>query len=114
MKIKTILLALTILFAMAANGQTKNDAEIKIKTSAECDMCKKRIESNLKYEKGVKFCSLDVASKVLTVTYNPEKTSAENIKLAINKLGYDADNIAADSAAYTKLPDCCKKGAHQE
>lgn len=144
MKIKTLLLVLAILFAGAVNAQTKKEAEmpsnqrtskdsinngipsgnnlknrktseeIKIKTSAECDMCKKRIESNLKYEKGIKFCTLDVPSKVLTVTYNPEKTSSEKIKQAVSKLGYDADDMVADSVTYTKLPECCKKGAHQE
>ena len=114
MKIKTFLIALTILFAGIVNAQTKKTEEIKIKTSAECDMCKKKIESTLIYEKGVKFCKLDVDSKILTVTYNAEKTSPEKIKLAVGKIGYDADDVKADSTAYEKLPECCKKGAHQE
>ena len=103
-----------LLLSTTVFAQTKKTTEIKIKTSAECDMCKKRIESNLIYEKGIKFCKLDVDSKVLTVTYNAEKTSPEKIKQAVSKIGYDADDVKADSTAYEKLPECCKKGAHQE
>jgi periplasmic mercuric ion binding protein len=111
---KTKLILLLILFVANAQvfSQNKKTAEIKILTSAECDKCKKKIESNLVYEKGVKFCNLDVASKVLLVKYNSEKTSPEKIKLAVSKLGYDADEIKADSTAYSTLPACCKKGGN--
>ena len=44
---------------------------------------------------------------------NTDKTSPEEIKEAISKLGYDADEVKADSAAYNKLPSCCKVGAHE-
>lgn len=114
MKIKNILLLAMLLVSNLLFAQSKKEAQVKIKTSAECDMCKKRIESNLIYEKGVKFCKMDIDSKVLTVTYNPEKTSPEKIKQAVGKIGYDADDVKADSITYNKLPECCKKGAHQE
>ena len=110
---KIIIMALVILSNMAF-AQSKKTAEIKIQTSAECDMCKKSIESGLAYEKGIKFSKLDVPTKVLTVTYNTDKTSPEKIKEAVSKLGYDADEVKADSAAYDKLPSCCKVGAHEE
>ncbi len=108
---KIIVLALVILSNIAF-AQTKKTAEIKIQTSAECDMCKKRIESGMAYEKGIKFTKLDVPSKVLTVKYNTDKTSPEKIKQEISKLGYDADEVKADSIAYAKLPSCCKSGGH--
>lgn len=110
MKTKIILILLLFISNAEVFSQNKKTAEIKIQTSAECDQCKKKIESNLVYEKGVKFCSLDVPSKVLVVKYNSEKTSPEKIKLALSKLGYDADEIKADSSAYSNLPACCKKG----
>jgi hypothetical protein len=106
-------LLLLILFMAWFSGMafSQKKVTVKIKTSAECDMCKTRLESNLIYEKGVKFCKLDVPSKVLSITYNSEKTNLENLKKSISMLGYDADELAADTAAYNKLPECCKKNA---
>jgi len=86
-------------------------AEVKIKTSAVCDMCKKTIEHDLLFEKRIKKAELDLDSKVVTVVYNAKKTDEQKIRIAIAKIGYDADALVADSTAYLKLPDCCKKDA---
>jgi copper chaperone CopZ len=100
-----------ILFmALDTIAQSKKNEVVKIKTSAECDQCKKRLESNLIYVKGVKFAKLDVPSKILTVTFNAEKTNVDKIRSEISLLGYDADAVKADSLQYEKLPACCKKG----
>jgi periplasmic mercuric ion binding protein len=111
--IKKISVAVILLMTMVNNplsAQEATTAEIKIKTSAVCNMCKETIERNLAFEKGIKKSTLDVNSKILTVTYNPEKITPENIRLAISKIGYDADDVAANPKAYKKLDDCCKKG----
>ena len=89
--------------------QGKKTETLKVKTSAVCDMCKDRIEKGLAYEKGVKKSELDVKTKILTITYDPGKTSPDELRKAVSKLGYDADNLPADKAAYAKLPACCKK-----
>ncbi|MES2836083.1 MAG: heavy metal-associated domain-containing protein [Bacteroidota bacterium] len=104
----------TLSFSVAALAQKKSGNEtIKIKTSAECDMCKERIEKVMAYEKGVKKSTLDVESKILTVVFNPKKTSIEQIRKVISDTGYDADDVPANNKAYDKLPECCKKGAHK-
>lgn len=82
--------------------------EIKIKTSAQCDMCKEKLEHHMKFEKGVKTVSLDMETKELIVSFNPKKTDAEKLRTAVTKLGYSADNMAADKQAFDKLADCCK------
>jgi copper chaperone CopZ len=92
-----------------AQGEVK---EVKIKTSAQCDMCKKRIEKAIGLEKGVKSAVLDVDSKVLTVAYRPDKTDTRKLQQAVQNVGYDADALPADPKAYKKLPDCCQKGGH--
>ena len=81
---------------------------IKIKTSAECEMCKERIEKEVSLMKGVKKAELDVATKILTVEYNSKKTSAEKIKKAISNIGYDADEVKANNRATKNLPHCCQ------
>jgi copper chaperone CopZ len=110
LKIIIILMLLTVI----VRAQTDT---IQIHTSAICNMCKKTIENDMSFEKGVKKATLDVDSKILTVVYNPEKTNAEKIRITVTKSGYDADSLKADEKAFRRLPDCCKgpdHGIHQE
>lgn len=102
----TILFLGCVITATAADDKEK---EVKIKTSAICEMCKERIERNLAFEKGIKESNLDLKDKVVTVRYNPKKTDVNKIKANISKTGYDADEVTADEKGYAKLPSCCKK-----
>ena len=102
--------AMFVFISLSVKSQDNSKlAEIKIKTSAICDMCKETLESNLVFEKGIKKSELDVKTALITVTYNPQKTNSDKIRTAITKLGYDADDIPADKKAYEKLSSCCKK-----
>jgi mercuric ion binding protein len=83
---------------------------IRILTSSQCDMCKDILEKAMAYEKGVKSSELNVDTQIFTVTFNPKKTNSLKIKQAINKSGYDADDMVADERGYNNLPACCKKG----
>ncbi len=108
---KTLAMAILVLFlSQTSFSQTVKKSEVvKIKTSAQCGMCKDRIEQNIAYAKGVTDVVLDDNTKVVSITYKPAKTNPDNLRLAISKLGYDADNVKADPKAYKALPPCCKK-----
>ncbi len=112
-KLNIIAITFLLLFGMtlAGNAQTNKVETIKIKTSAVCGSCKTRIENGLSNEKGIKEISLDLDTKIVTVKYLTAKTNPDEIRLAISKLGYDADDVKADKAAYDKLPACCKLDA---
>jgi periplasmic mercuric ion binding protein len=115
---KTIQILIFVMSAMMlagnANAQaTAKSADLKIKSSVVCGQCKDRVESGLVYEKGVKEVSVDLKTKEVTVKYNPSKTTPDEIRTALSKIGYDADNVKADPKAYEKLPACCKKDAAQ-
>ncbi|ALI97869.1 heavy-metal-associated domain-containing protein [Rufibacter tibetensis] len=111
LKIWLFSLVLTGLATVGFAQGGKKGEEVKIKTSAVCGMCKATLEKGLAYEKGVNKATLDVESKILTVSYNGEKTSLDKIKKAVNELGYDADNSPAAPRAYDRLDACCKKDA---
>ncbi len=114
MKNKVTCILLGLLFITAIGFAQKN-TQVKIKTTAECDMCKKSIESTLYKLKGVKKVKVDLTSKETFVIYNPKKITVEEIKKAIVAAGYDADDMKANVKAYKALPECCKKGEpHQE
>lgn len=99
-----------LVFTLSVKAQSDT---LRILTSAECNTCKKTLEKEMSYVKGVKAVTLEVESKVLTVIYNATKTDPARIREAVAKVGYDADSIPADKKAYDRLPECCRKGGHQ-
>lgn len=113
---KKILSAVVVisLFIASATFAQKSTEEIKIKTSAQCEMCKERIERAMAYEKGVVSSDLNLEDKVLTVAFKPGKTTPEKIRKAVNAVGYDADETLAEPKAYAELPACCKKPDHPD
>jgi len=96
-----------ILFFVSTATFAQSDT-LMVQTSAECTTCKKKLEKEMPYEKGVKAVELNLDNKVLMVVYNKEKTNPELIRNAIAKLGYSADSIPANKKAYDRLPSCCK------
>jgi mercuric ion binding protein len=82
--------------------------QIAIKTSVVCEMCTKNIEKALSY-KGIEKLNVDLKTKIVTVSFDPQQTNPEQIRSAISKAGYDADDQKANPKAYKKLKKCCKK-----
>ena len=111
----TFLILFFILFSFSASAQSKKNQKAVIKTVFYCDHCKecetcgKNFQENLYKIKGLKMYDLDEKKMTITVYYNGTKTNLQTIKTAISKLGFDADEIKADLAAYEKLDNCCKK-----
>ncbi len=85
---------------------------VEIKTSSVCGMCKETIEKQMAFTKGVTAADLDVKTSILTVSYKAKKTTVEEIRKAINAVGYDADDSPATEEAYDNLHECCKKDSH--
>ena len=92
-----------------AQANSPENDTIFIQTSAICGQCKERLEHNISFEKGVTFVELDDETKVLTIVYKTGKNDKEKLKIAVTKVGYDADDLVAEPKAYNRLPDCCKK-----
>ncbi|MFP9100199.1 heavy-metal-associated domain-containing protein [Flavobacterium sp. RHBU_24] len=115
--LKTLFIGVTmLLFAGTAYAQqAKTIQTATIKTAIYCDHCKacetcgKKFNSTLLREKGIQMVVLDEKAMTIKVTYNSKKTDLAAIKQAISKLGYDADDVKAETVAYNGLDDCCKK-----
>jgi copper chaperone CopZ len=104
----TFLLLLLPVFLFAQTEKKKTEI-VYIQTSAICDECKSTIEHAVKGLKGVKKANVNLTDKKVMVEFKTGKVSVSEIKVAISKAGYDADEVKADPAAYTDLPMCCKK-----
>ncbi len=112
---KNALLVVLALFSLTLSAQNSKNEKAVIQTTIFCEHCKvcetcgKNFQDNLYKIAGLKMYELDEKAMTLTVYYNGKKTNLNEIKTAITKLGYDADDIKADKDAYEKLDDCCKK-----
>lgn len=111
--IKNLSATLVLMVGIITVGYTQT-AEIIIQTTAQCGECKEIIEKALMAEKGVRFAELDVKSKQAKVVYNTNKTTPEKLRNAIAMVGYDADEVVADSAAVLRLNPCCTKDGHRD
>ena len=93
-------------FTFNANAQTA-PVKAEYKVSGNCGMCEKTIEKAAKM-KGVTSADWNVDSKILSVTYNSKKTSADAILKKVAYAGYDNEKYLAPEEAYSKLHECCK------
>lgn len=110
--ILSFLLAGSTLMAQEKHPDQSGDkklAHLDIHTSTVCDMCEKTIEENLIYEKGVKKVHVDLEKSEIHVEYDAKKNTPEGLRMAVAKMGYMADDIPGDEAAFKKLPLCCQK-----
>lgn len=89
--------------AIAQSDATK--AEYKV--AGNCGMCEKTIETAAKV-KGVTKADWNVDSKILSLTYNSKKISADAILKKVAYAGYDNEKYLAPEEAYSKLHECCK------
>ena len=86
----------------------KNVSVMAISTSAHCQDCKERIEYTLTFTKGILKADFDAMTNKLLVKYKRKKITADDIRVIVSGLGYDADHIKADKGAYKVLPKSCK------
>lgn len=113
---KKLFLLLLLVFGLnssfAQKQKTNQKAVIQTKITCdhckECETCGKLFQEKLLEITGVKMIELDSEKMTIIVFYSTKKTNLEAIKIAISKLGYDADDIKADPKAYENLDECCK------
>lgn len=110
------LFAFALLLSLSTIGMAQDNTEtITIETSIvcdhcmECDDCGFNIDTSIRKAKGIKKVVIDPEGSKVMVTYRTDKTTAEEIRIALSKAGFDADDVKADPEAYAKLDGCCKK-----
>jgi len=105
--------AFLLLFAAASTYAQDADhgkfASVDIHSNAVCDMCETTIETEMLYVKGVQAVKVDLATNIIHVEYKAKKTNPDELREAVSKLGYLADNLMPDPEARKALPDCCQK-----
>lgn len=113
MKTFKVFFAIVLLgaFGVATTAQTTTKAPVQKKTETfkvwgKCDMCKTRIEKAVKSE-GVTSANWDQKTSMLTVTFDPARTSVDALEKKLALVGHDTEKFKASDEAYAKLPECC-------
>lgn len=83
----------------------------QIITSAQCSMCKNKVEKRLRKIKGIESVELNMDSKILHIIFDEKSIDLSKIEKLINQIGYDANDKPAIPSAYKRLPACCRKGS---
>ena len=58
-----------------------------------CEKCEKKVRDNLRFEKGLKDISTEVKTKMVTITYDAEKTNVKKLQAGFNKFKYEAEFV---------------------
>jgi outer membrane receptor for ferrienterochelin and colicin len=86
---------------------SKPDTTVSLKVWGVCEMCQQRIEGALK-SKGISSASWNVNTKLLTLQFDPSKTTIEKIHHKLAFVGHDTQLKKARDAVYNSLPECCR------
>ncbi len=55
-----------------------------------CDKCKANIESDLASYPGIEQVTVDVATRRVSIAYDQQRTSPDQLRAILNKIGYPA------------------------
>jgi periplasmic mercuric ion binding protein len=94
------------------DGQAgENTPQPNVKTESfkvwgKCGMCKTRIEKTVKAG-GATNASWDEVKQMLTVTFDPSKTSKDALSKKLAAVGHDTELYKAPDDVYANLPGCC-------
>ena len=58
-----------------------------------CEKCEKEVKDNMRFEKGLKDIATEVKTKMVTITYDAEKTNVKNLRAGFNKFNYEAEFV---------------------
>jgi copper chaperone CopZ len=103
MKKSLVMLTVFLLSGVFVFAQTPTT----IKVSGNCGSCKKSIEKAAK-DAGATTATWDKVTKLLSLTFDANKTNTDKIETAIAGVGYDTEHKEATESAYKKLDECCQ------
>lgn len=58
-----------------------------------CEKCEKKVKDNMRFEKGLKDIATEVKTKLVTITYDAEKTNVKNLQAGFNKFNYEVEFV---------------------
>ena len=90
--------ALFIALAIAGSCFGKDIKTVVLTTNPEmhCTGCEKKIKENIRFEKGIKSIKTNLEDKTVTIEYDAEKTTVEDIIKGFEKIKYEAMEVKSN------------------
>jgi len=95
-----------VAFSQTTDQKSTGPKTETFKVWGACGMCKDRIEKTARAE-GATSAAWDAKTNMLTVTYDPPKTSQDALSKKLASVGHDTEKYKADDKVYAALPGCC-------
>jgi copper chaperone CopZ len=90
--------ALFIALAFASVCYAKDIKTVVLTTTPEmhCTGCEKKIKENIRFEKGIKSIKTNLDDKTITIEYDADKTTVEDIIKGFEKIKYEAKEVKSN------------------
>ena len=90
--------ALFIALAFASVCFAKDIKTVVLTTTPEmhCTGCEKKIKDNIRFEKGIKSIKTNLDDKTITIEYDADKTTVEDIIKGFEKIKYEAKEVKSN------------------
>jgi mercuric ion binding protein len=114
---KIIVAVLFLIVSHTASAQSAKAEWVILKSNnLKCWECKDVLDKYLTKEKentegGIVQWKINLLQGDVRIQYLPDRTSADEVRAAVNNAGFDTDNEKALDEAYKKLPPSCKRAA---
>lgn len=110
MKISRLLVLFTVLLSSGGfiSAQEVSITKETFKVFGNCEMCKTTIEKAANAVEGVKSAKWNPVNRKIKVKFYSDKTSVDEIQLAIAAAGYDSEHHKASDEVYKNLHHCCQ------
>ena len=90
---KILLLLIAALTMSMASAKDIKTVVLTTVPQMHCEGCEKRIKENIRFEKGIKKIVTDVEHQTVTITYDADKTTVEDIIKGFEKINYNATEV---------------------
>ena len=97
-------MALVTIVALAKDIQT---VVVTTMPQMHCENCENRIKNNLRFEKGVKKIETNIEKQTVTITYDADKTTVEQLLKGFEKFKYSARVLKDGETVNAEEQDGC-------
>ena len=102
-----MLIAALTLSTLTVLGKTLKTVVFTTNPKMHCENCEKRIKNNLRFEKGVKKIETDIEKQTVTITYDADKTTVDDLLKGFEKFQYTARVLKDGETVETDTDEEC-------
>ena len=93
---KIALLAVAVCLSMTVAAKNIKTVVLTTTPAIHCENCCTTIKNNIRFEKGIKEISTNLEDKTITIKYDADKTTVENIVAAFEKINRKATVVKSE------------------